>query len=131
VPQRKCGKSFGAALPIAAPTSYNMWTQPVGNDPMGLPQTARKLAIMLDVGLLTGGDLSVAIGDDWAENAVGQIGMGIANTAAGTHVIGQSAEVMVSTTGTLKINYGIIQGASADAARLVVRAYQDGVLAQR
>ena len=57
--------------------------------------------------------------------------MGIANTSAGTHIMGQTVEVLASSTGEVAITAGIIQSPSADSARLLVRAYNDQVLASR
>jgi hypothetical protein len=131
VTKRKTGKVFGGALPIAAPTAYNMWTKFVGASDMGLPATARRLSLVVEAGLLTGGDLWVSLSDDWAEGADGLVGMGIANTSAGTHIMGQTVEVLASDTGEVSIEEGRIQGASADSARLLVRAYNDEVLASR
>jgi hypothetical protein len=132
-PRRKTGDSFHADLPIAAPATYNLW-QGFAGAPMVLPNTARRLSLQVNVGLATGGDLNINMEDSWTGTGIGGFDgsprFNISSFAATTEIVSHHFEAMADASGNIIIEEATVQDLDGTAS-LVVRAYEDAVLAQR
>lgn len=131
--KRKTGDTFDADLPIAGPITYNLWSGFAGL-PMALPTTATRVSLAVNATLAAAASLHIELEDNWT-GVGGVVGKGaplfdLRNNAVGAEVVGGHIELVTDDDGNIKISEAVGVGAVSTCA-LVVRAYQDKILAMR
>lgn len=129
--QRKPGKSFFAALPIAAPTQYSLWSELTGAPVVRWPETARDVQMQVRADANVNGWLDFAGFDSIADdsNNAGMINNVFSNAAGGAKKIGTLTGAVLDTSGNFTIKVATHSGCTT--AALIGNAYRDQVLALR
>lgn len=133
-PASKTGILFTADLPIAAPMTVNVWAGFAGL-PFNLPNTAQRVSMAVVARLGAEDQLYIELEDNWT-------GQGSINTSGAPVFTLYNAdpvnaatlmaqyEARTDASGNVKINEATAIGVITSAA-LVVRAYEDRVIASR
>lgn len=129
--KRKPGKSFFDDLPIAAPTSYNMWSESVGDNVVQWPVTARDINLQVRATVNAAGNLRLNMFDEFGDdtNSAGQLINVFANNNAAQQFVGGIIQATTSATGDVTIKLASHSGAAS--ANLFAKDYTDAVLALR
>lgn len=131
--QRKPGKSFLADLPIAAPESYSLWSEPTGQLlKVRWPATATLIDMQVRVRVDPGDNLKISITDEFGDSSLNQ-GMYInmfANNDAAEQTFGDMHSVVVSDFGNVTIMEASSTGPGI-IADLYGKCYYDAVLRMR
>jgi hypothetical protein len=128
---RKPGKSFTADLPIAAPISYNLWTEAAGDPVVRWPVTARAVDVHLRSAINNNGNLTIELADEFGDTTgnKGVLTAVFPNNSGGQQNCGTIVPMHLSDTGTIIIANATHTGVAS--ANLYASKYRDSILDSR
>lgn len=133
IPSRKTYAAFHNDLPIAAPATYNLWERLNVGSEMTLPNTATRVDVVGNFGFGAPGAFFIRFNDAWSGGAGNQTGehrIVIQNDYDEIAVGCPSMILVTDTSGNITIEEARCENIDG-SSQLIVRAYEDNILARR